>query len=618
MSRILGIFNRTGDPDVDDLIDSMQARSGANADWAWRCQRVSPAALGWMGARQPNLFVGENICVVCDGWVYNREGDESAAEWFARWYRKEGFESALRRANGDFSVAVYDEDSGTLWLGRDRFGVRPLYFAQTNTGFVFASRPRPLFSLPGLSTDWNRRFVALFAASHYRTFDNVPEESPYKDVRQLPAAHWLKVTRTDTTQGKYWALEDQDDFSETESALAERYRELMFDSVDKRLKVCKRPVFTLSGGMDSSSVLASAVHSSGSKQQAFSTVYSDATYDETDEIRSMLDSAVETWHSVKIDLPDVLAQVAQMIDLHDEPVATATWLSHHVMCREMQRHGFDAVFGGLGGDELNAGEYEHFFPFFADLKASGDERQLEVETRQWIAHHDHPIFKKSNSVRDDAIRRLVDLSVPGRCLPDRARLLRYSDALDPAFFDLDAYAPIMEHPFRSYLKNRTYQDMTRETIPCCLRAEDRQTVACGLDNIVPFFDHRLVEFMFRVPGHLKFREGVTKILLREAMKGVLPEETRTRITKTGWNAPAHQWFSGKGRDMLMDLVGSQAFRERGIYNLSRVNAIIDEHDSIVSSGVSKDNHMMFLWQLVNLELWILHIEQNFQFQRRED
>ena len=122
----------------------------------------------------------------------------------------------------------------------------------------------------------------------------------------------------------------------------------------------------------------------------------------------------------------------------------------------------------------------------------------------------------------------------------------------------------MENPFGSYLKNRTWQDLSRETTPCCLRAEDRQTTAFGLENIVPFLDHRLVEFMFRVPGSMKIHNGVTKILLREAMRGILPEITRSRIKKTGWNAPAHLWLSGKNGEIVKDLIRANRFSSLGI------------------------------------------------------
>ena len=393
-----------------------------------------------------------------------------------------------------------------------------------------------------------------------------------------------------------------------EATLAEQYRVLLLDAVNLRVNAAVRPAFTLSGGMDSSSVLACTVHSVSNRQHAFSTVYSDRTYDESDEIRSMLDMAVCQWHRVSVDSPDVFGLVRQMVNAHDEPVATATWLSHYVLCQEAAQAGFGSLFGGLGGDELNGGEYEHFFYHFADLRRSGREAQLQREIEKWVEYHDHPVHRKNPAVAQNMIARCVDLERPGVCLPEAGRMRRYYAALDPQFYDLDDFKPVMEAPFSSYLKTRTYQDLTRETAPCCLRAEDRQTQAFGLDNYVPFFDHRLVEFMFRVPGDMKIRDGVTKTLLRQAMRGILPEETRTRIKKTGWNAPAHIWFSGQGRIPLLDLIHSRTFRERGIYNVGEVRRIADEHEQIVSSGQPGENHMMFFWQLVNLELWLQSLD----------
>jgi asparagine synthase (glutamine-hydrolysing) len=298
-----------------------------------------------------------------------------------------------------------------------------------------------------------------------------------------------------------------------------------------------------------------------------------------------------------------------MIAAHDEPVATATWLSHFQLCEQASRAGFGSLFGGLGGDELNAGEYEHFFFHFADLKRKGLDQQLAHEIACWVRHHDHPVFRKSAQLVARELERIVDWSVPGRCLPDCRRIGRYAAALAPDYFDLRAYRPVMDRVFTSYLKNRTWQDLLRETAPCCLRAEDRQASAFGLDHYLPFFDYRLVEFMFRVPGRLKIQDGVTKQLLRRATVGILPDSTRTRIKKTGWNAPAHVWFSGRGADPLRDLIRSRSFRERGVYELREVERLLAEHQEIVTTGRLAENHMMFLWQLVNLELWLRAIPE---------
>jgi asparagine synthase (glutamine-hydrolysing) len=170
------------------------------------------------------------------------------------------------------------------------------------------------------------------------------------------------------------------------------------------------------------------------------------------------------------------------------------------------------------------------------------------------------------------------------------------------------FAPTMEHPFGSALSNRAWQDLTRETLPCCLRAESRTMAAVGMERFHPFLDHRLVELMLPLRGDLKIRAGTTKQLLREAMRGVLPEATRTRVAKTGWNAPAHRWFTGAGREALMDLVRSRPFRERGVYDPAEVERLAAEHEEIVLSGEPRDNHMMFLWQVLNVELWLRDLE----------
>ncbi len=548
-----------------------------------------------------------------DGALYESPGLRAAgtdAEIVASLYATCGFLDTLNALNGDFAIALYDSSIDTLWLARDRFGIKPLYYVLAPSRFAFASRPRPLLGLPDVSPRVNDRFVALFAVSHYRYADNDSGASPYADVSQLPAAHALRMADGRVSLCRYWSPPEAPDSDTPEAELADQYRELLLDAVALRLRKARRPAFTLSGGMDSSSVLASAVRVTGIRQPAFSTVYVDKTYDESDEIRPMVEQAVEPWHAVRVDEPDVVGLVRRMIDMHDEPVATATWLSHFLLCESACQHGYGSLFGGLGGDEVNAGEYEHFLYHFADLRAAGHEAQLAREVDLWARYHDHPVFRKNGEVMEAGLRRLVDFSRPGRCLPDRARLTGYLAALDPGFFDLAAFEPVLDHPFSKYLKNRTYQDLFRETVPCCLRAEDRQTTTFGLDNFLPFFDHRLVEFMFGVPGTLKIRNGVAKHLLRAAMRRILPEETRTRIRKTGWNAPAHLWFSGPGRDLLLDLVHSRSFRQRGIYHLPEVERLIREHDQIVSTGAQRENHMSFLWKLVNLELWLRSLETN--------
>jgi asparagine synthase (glutamine-hydrolysing) len=559
------------------------------------------------GADRNLSVAGEAGCTaIVDGVFYNADaiaGDaQDAALQLIHEYRRHGFAGALARINGDFAAALHDAEKGTLWLGRDRVGVKPMYYAQGAGSFAFSSRPQPLRALDWVSKGINRRYVAVFAGSHYRYIDNEPGESPFEGIAQLPAGHCLQWSGGSVSLNRYWNLAEADEWNDSETALAERYRALLLDAVGKRLGGAQRPIFTLSGGMDSSSVLACAAQVSGRRQQAVSTVYTDKTYDESEDIRGFVAEKVEKWQPISVEGFDLFDTVAQMVRAHDEPVATATWLSHFILTQQIGAQGHDVLFGGLGGDELNAGEYEYFVFNFADLRAGGLTADLAHEIECWAKHHDHPIYRKNRDAAESHLSRLAG-ATRGEVLVDRERLTHYYPAVNRSFFALDSFSPVLDHPFESWLKNRTYQDIFRETAPCCLRAEDRNCEAAGLAHADPFFDYRLIEFMFRVPGSMKIRDGVTKRLLREAMRGVLPEETRTRVKKTGWNAPAHLWFSGKTLDQLQDLVSSQAFRERGIYNVDEVSRIIAEHRDIVGTGAVRENHMMFLWQLLNVEMW---------------
>ncbi len=609
MSRIVGFFSDLPESRATPLLDSMLrhfSRAGVEVQ-KYTAERCVMAAASFHGSQKVVAQRGRHA-VTIDGCIFEAKGvnvlGRAPVDVVLDLFERYGFKEALSRINGDFAIALYDSTKNTLWLGRDRVGVRPLYYTRGQEFFAFASQPGALLRIPGVSRELNRRFVGLFAGSHYRTFDNAPEESPFAAISQLPAAHIAEICFGESPRiSSYWNLNDEQDFSSSEKILAEEYKELLLDSVRIRLRQSESPAFLLSGGMDSSSVLASAVSILGSKQHAFSSVYEDRTYDESEEIGSMLDSNVQEWHAVEIKPPDLFSIIDKMVRAHDEPVATATWLSHFIVSEQARNSGFKTIFGGLGGDELNAGEYEHFFYHFADLRYSGKDDVLASEVRSWVRYHDHPVFRKSMGVVEDSLKRVVDLSIPGLCLPDRLRIDRYADAINPDYFDIRSYVPVMDTPFKSYLKNRTYQDIFRETAPCCLRAEDRQSNAFGLKHFDPFFDYRLIEFMFRVPGSMKIRDGVTKVLLREATKGLLPEATRTRVKKTGWNAPANSWFSNSILKGLEEIVASNKLISEEIYSSPHVVKIVREHKRALEAGKQDSSHIMFLWQLTNIAVW---------------
>ena len=275
MSRIAGIVSARNPQEDSTLVTEMLMAMGLGTAGEIAADSDGPAALGWIGRSLGGAFFSRRalsrqgepqIAVALDGCIYNRAelngsgiGKKSDAELIADLYLQNGFDGALRKINGDFAVALFDFRDRTLWLGRDRMGLRPLYYHAGKERFAFASRPRALVTLPGVAVAPNREFVALFAAAHYRYFDNDPDKSPYEGIAQLPAGAMLRFKGNDARVFRYWDLAERPDYGESDEDLAAACRELLFDAVKIRLQRATRPAFTLSGGMDSSSVLISAV-----------------------------------------------------------------------------------------------------------------------------------------------------------------------------------------------------------------------------------------------------------------------------------------------------------------------------------------------------------------------
>jgi asparagine synthase (glutamine-hydrolysing) len=587
------------------LLPAMIARMGGRFSAA---HQASAGPLALSTATPGNGWHDDGaLAVAFDGLIFNRDvlaapPEANDAAVLAGLFRRHGLTGALDRLNADFACAILDRAAGRLHLARDRFGVKPLYYAARGPLIAFASRPAGLFA-SGLFDPMPRAdYLATFAGGHYRFFDNPPEATPYEGIAQLAPGTVLTVAGGAVATARWYALSDQGDDGRPLEALAEDYRALFRDAVARRLTRLARPAFTLSGGLDSTSVATTAALLSCTPAHAYSTVYGGGVYDETAEIRDALSSGRLDWHPVELGGLDLFGELARLTPLHDQPLSTVTWLAHAALCEAVQRAGHDGLLGGLGGDEQHAGEYDYFFYFFADLKAAGETLRLAHEIACWKRHHDHPVWRKSPAVAEAAMARLTDAGVPGRVRPDLGLATRYAEALMPEA--RRAIAATLEGPYRSYLKSHAFNEIYRETMPCCLRASERNTAALGLSDCFPFFDHRLVEFAMRVPSTLKIRDGVTKQLLRAAMAGTLPEATRKRIGKTGWNAPLHRWLAGPLKAPLLDLVRSRAFRERGLYRPEAVERLIAEHATIVEAGAARENHMMFLWQLISLETWL--------------
>jgi asparagine synthase (glutamine-hydrolysing) len=514
----------------------------------------------------------------------------------------------LNDLESDLSMAYFFAEKNSLRLIRDACGANPLFYARRpDGGWAYAFSLDMLFRILGFTPPLDEATFYDFTATHYRHVFRDPGRTFHQGVRQVPAGFYVDISGDAPVERRWLNLAfDPQVAAMSPQEASERYVSLLDQSVKIRLDGLKEEEigFTISSGMDSPSVAALAARALGKPLDVWYVAYKDqaqSPYDESAGVKALVKATGWNLHQVNLAAPDLLEEAKSLMQLVKAPMVTVTWLAHFVMAKKAKEAGFDFLFSGLGGDESLAGEFEHFFVFFADLMASGQTELLAKETEAWIRLHDHPEFKKSIKVRDDWIKRNCDLST-GEIFVDQARYTAVRPWFNPEWVEArEALAPPvpMPRPFPYFLSNRLFQEMSYETSPPTLWSEALSSLAANIQGVFPMTSLRCLAAALSAPGTSKYENGVTKMLLRRAMTGILPDSTRLNPVKTGFNAPLDLWLrdkklSGDCRDLLK----SSKFLSLGWISSDSIDKIFYEHLS------GQSNHMMLLWPLISTALFL--------------
>ncbi len=617
MCGIAGFIARGQQPEkmIDQMTDALQHRGpddrgvytdafGSGFNIALGHRRLTIIDLTKKG-HQPMQSANGDIVLSYNGEVYNylelREELKAAGYTFDSDSDTEVVLKAYQhwstdcfaRFNGMWGLAIYDRDQERVILSRGRFGQKPLYYSRGEDYFVFASEPKAIFASGQVERQPNYEKIYRYLSGNYRYVD-IDDQSFFADVYQVPKASYMVIdSNLNVTTHKYWSLETQSiDETLTDDDAVKTYRELFVDAVRLRLRSDVPVGCMLSGGLDSTAITAVAYKVLNNDITTFSGVTGEdkGVYDESEYIDAVIEATDANYHYIKPDPADIVETVKEMMQYHDEPISTVTWYSLYLIAQQVAREDIPVILNGHGGDELLGGYWDHYHYHFADLEESGqtDQRQREIEG--WQSNHGRnpeeiPMWRQRvtdyGNETDSGMSKFAD----------------YSSCFTPEFAETYRRDIRVVPLYRPLLQNRMESELFYETLPASLRPEDRNTMAFSLESRSPFLDYRLVEFCFTLPSHMKIRGGLGKWIHREAMKDILPESVRTRMDKAGFIAPADEWFRTVNKEQIQAMINAPAFEQRGIYNVDRVREIFDEHVR------QEQNHHMFLWQLINLEIW---------------
>jgi asparagine synthase (glutamine-hydrolysing) len=506
-------------------------------------------------------------------------------------YRQWGA-GCLPRLNGMFAFAIWDPVEETVFCARDRFGIKPFYYRSDGTRFLFASEIKALLRDPHYRPVPNETAVYDYLTQgwHDHTTDTF-----FSGIQQLaPGACLTVVTRAPSRARGIvptrWWEPDIAPLAHDRGRASDELRHLLEDSVRLQLRADVPIGSCLSGGLDSSTIVCTAAGLMGRDAAAALRTFSfcaDGVADERPYIREVLartgvrnDQVMASGSTLKAWLPLIVQQ-------QDEPFAGTSVIGQWTVMRAAGDAGIKVVLDGQGADELFLG-YPRYLGFrLADLMRSGQWLAAGREWRAWRRLHDH--------VPETALAGLVRGLLPGSLAQwARTRVMRQETWLAPSFARTWQDHAVPPGPLS--LEQQRLRSLTQD-LPALLHYEDRNAMAFSIEARVPYLDHRLVEWALRQPTAWQLADGRTKALLRDALKGRLPEPVRLRRDKVGFATPEDHWLRRVLHEEITEVLESDTFRSRPYWRAGRLQDLYRAYCGGAAIGPT-------VWRWVNLEWWL--------------
>jgi asparagine synthase (glutamine-hydrolysing) len=512
-------------------------------------------------------------------------------------YREWG-EACLDRLRGMFAFALWDEERQTLFLARDRFGIKPLYYTVVEGRLYFASEIKALLPyVPAIETD-------LEGLRDYLTFQFcLGGKTLFKGIRELLPSHFLRVRNGQIETRRYWEVYFQPDFDHTPVYFEERVRELLAESVGLHLRADVPLGAYVSGGFDSSIIATLAVRERAEGFQGFTGRFDLPDFDEGPYARAVAAENGFELHEVEIGAQDFVDRIEDVVYHLDFPVAGPGSFPQFVVSELASRHR-KVLLGGQGGDEIFGGYARYLIAYFEQCINGAIEGTMHsgnfVVTYESIIPNLRTLRQYKPLLQEFWREGLFD-DLDARYF----RLInRAPDLGDEINWQLlGEYSPF--ESFReifhgenvrkeSYFDNMTHFDF-KTLLPALLQVEDRVSMAHGLESRVPFLDHEIVELAATMPADVKFKDGHLKHVLRTAVGSILPPTVRARTDKMGFPVPLGEWLNATGpvRDYVHDVLSSQAALDRDLIDNRKV---LDRLGDEPRFGRK-------IWGLLCLELW---------------
>jgi asparagine synthase (glutamine-hydrolysing) len=584
--------------------------NGPSAALAFRRLSIIDVA----GGRQPLTNEDGSIHLVFNGEIYNfvqlTEQLKSAGHTFAthsdaetviHLYESHGIEGACKRLRGMFAFAIWDQKRGELHLARDRAGKKPLVYHCGQGRISFSSE---LASL--LADNRIERKIDWEAVYHYLTFMCVPAPlTAFEGVRKLEPAHWLSWRNGEITTGRYWELPYGPKLKISREEACEAVREKLLEATRLRL-MSEVPLGAfLSGGIDSSAVVAAMSRAGGGRVKTFSIGFEEKKFNELPYAR-MVAQAYGTEHEEFMIRPNALEVLPKLVRHYGEPYADSSAIPTYYLSQMTRRH-VTVALNGDGGDESFTGYRRHYAMRMADMlhRLPGPVRKLGGAALKLAS----PNATERTSLVAGLSRFADAANLPraerytrwtGFFGEDDKRSLLTPDALNRvgALNSVDLLRPLFEQAAKlDGAEAAAYVDAMFYLPNDLLVKVDIATMANSLEGRSPLLDHELMELAATLPADYKLHGRKLKSILKEAVAPWLPADVLSK-RKWGFAVPIGSWFRGEMREFVADHLLGESFASRGFFRTEQVSTLLEQH----WQGRRDWSH--HLWILLMFELWL--------------
>ena len=567
--------------------------------------------------QQPMFNADRSAVIVYNGEVYNhadyradltekgyKYSTTSDTETILHLFEEYG-EKCVEKLRGMFAFAIWNKNTRELFIARDRLGVKPLYYVIDQTGSIFfASEIKALIEAGATKAELNFQALPDYLANHATSGD----ETLFQNVKRLPAGHTLTWRDGKVRIEKYWNLQFEPKLNghhSTDADWVTEWRELFEEAVRLRLMADVPLGMFLSGGIDSSAIAAVMSKLVADPVKTFSVAFAEREANELEYARLVAKEFKTDHHEVIVSPEEFFDALPELIWHEDEPLAHPSSVALNFVSRLASRH-VKVVLTGEGSDESLAG-YGRYAKTLANLKyGRAYEKLTPAAARDFVAAGigtlpidskvRHKLQKSFFSIKPDIENIYFDnFAVFPRKMQGEMFTASTKERLGPGVDPYAAMSGFFSSVSSGSLLDRMLYADTKTYLHELLMKQDQMSMAASIESRVPFLDHKLMEFSARMPDAMKLRGRNTKFVLREAMKGVLPERILMR-SKMGFPVPVGKWFRGPFRHLIDEYVLSKRAAARDIFDPTFVRGIVDRHQR-------GENHDERLWALLNFEMW---------------